>query len=69
MKEAIKHTVKYIILGVLVTAAFMILMCALLALPEFLSWLSGLIGGFMTWTIFIVAAVLFLSWCVSGRRF
>lgn len=69
MKKFIIEAVKYVVLGVLATAAFTILMCALLALPELLSYLSGLIGGFMTWAIFIAAAVLFLSWCVSGRRF
>lgn len=69
MKKLIIEAVKYIVLGVLATAAFTILMCALLALPELLNYVSGLIGGFMTWVLFISAVVLFLSWCVSERRF
>lgn len=53
------------LLGIVVCALFIVVMCLLLAIPDMLNWLSGYIGVFMTWVIFLFIVVSIILGCIS----
>ena len=65
MKEVIKHTVKYIVLGIIATALVLAIFALFLAMPSILAWVAGHIGGFLTYGLFILSIAGFIYWCLS----
>lgn len=67
MKEII-YILGWLLMGILATILFLGAMCLFLAMPDILEWLSGYIGEFMTWVIFLGGILLFIAWCVDKGR-
>jgi hypothetical protein len=65
MKEVIKHTAKYIVLGIIVTALILAVLTLFLAMPSILAWVAGYLGGFLTYGLFILSIAGFIYWCLS----
>lgn len=65
MKEAIKHAVKYIVLGIIVTALVLAVFTLFLAMPSILEWVAGYIGEFMTWVVFIFIIGAVIAYCLA----
>lgn len=65
MKEVIKHTVKFIALGIIATALVLAIFALFLAMPSILAWVAGYIGGFLTYGLFILGIGGFIYWCLS----
>lgn len=53
------------LLGIVVSALFVAFMWLLLSVPDMLNWLSGYIGVFMTWVIFLFVVVSVILGCIS----
>ena len=53
------------LLGLVVCTLFVLGMCFLLSIPDMLNWLSGYIGVFMTWVIFLFVVVSIILGCIS----
>lgn len=65
MKEGIKHTAKYIVLGIIATALVLAVFTLFLAMPDILEWVAGYIGEFMTWVLFIFIVGAVILYCVA----
>lgn len=65
MKEVIKHTAKYLVLGIIATALVLAVFALFLAMPSILAWLAGYLGGFLTYGLFILSIAGFIYWCLS----
>ena len=65
MKEVIKHTAKYIVLGIIATALVLAVFTLFLAMPSILEWLAGYIGTTFTWILFILGIGGFIYWFLS----
>lgn len=65
MKEAIKHAVKYMVLGIIATALVLAVFTLFLAMPDILEWVAGYIGEFMTWVVFIFIIGAVILYCVA----
>lgn len=65
MKEAIKHTVKYMVLGIIAIALVLAVFTLFLAMPSILEWLSGYIGTTMTWVVFIFIIIAVIFYCTA----
>lgn len=65
MKRAIIELIGCAVLGMVVCVLFILGMCFLLSIPEILNWLSGYIGVFMTWVIFLFIIVSIILGCIS----
>lgn len=65
MKEAIKIAVKYMVLGILATAAVLAVFTLCLAMPNILEWVAGYIGEFTTWVIFVFIVGAVITYCVA----
>lgn len=64
MKELL-YVAAWLLLGVLVTVAFIAIMCLCLAMPDILAWLSQYIGDFCTWVLFLFVVGGFIAWCIN----
>lgn len=53
------------LLGIVVCALFIVFMWLLLSVPDMLNWLSGYIGVFMTWVVFLFIVVSIILGCIS----
>ena len=67
MKEII-YILGWLLMGVLATFLFIAAMCLFLAMPDILEWISGYIGEFMTWVIFLGGIGVLIAWCVDKGR-
>lgn len=67
MKEIIS-VLGWLLMGVLATFLLLGAMCLFLAMPDILEWISGYIGEFMTWVIFLGGIGAFIAWCVDKGR-
>lgn len=65
MKRAIIELVGCAVLGMFVCVLFILGMCFLLSIPDMLNWLSGYIGVFMTWVIFLFIVISIILGCIS----
>lgn len=65
MKEVIKHTVKYIVLGIISTALVLAVFTLFLAMPSILEWLAGYIGTTFTLVLFIFAIGAVITYCIA----
>lgn len=65
MKEAIKIAVKYMVLGIIATAAVLAVFALCLAMPNFLEWVAGYIGDITTWVIFLFIVGVVILYCVA----
>jgi putative flippase GtrA len=65
MKEVIKHTAKYIVLGIVTTALVLAIFTLFLAMPSILEWLAGYIGTTFTWILFIFSIGAVITYCVA----
>lgn len=67
MKEII-YILGWLLMGVLATILFLAVMCLFLAMPDILEWISGYIGEFMTWVLFLTVVGCIIAWCVDKGR-
>lgn len=67
MKKLLFCITGTLILTVLLAIAFLAIITLCLAMPDILEWLSGYIGGFMTWTLFFLSIALFVSYCINSK--
>lgn len=67
MKEII-YILGWLLMGVLAIFLLLGAMCLFLAMPDILDWISGYIGEFMTWVIFLGGIGAFIAWCVDKGR-
>lgn len=67
MKEII-CILGWLLMGVLATILFLGAMCFFLAMPDILEWISGYIGEFMTWVLFLTVVGCIIAWCVDKGR-
>lgn len=67
MKEII-YILGWLLMGVLATILFLGAMCFFLAMPDILEWISGYIGEFMTWVLFLTVVGCIIAWCVDKGR-
>lgn len=65
MKKAIIELIGCVVLGIVVCTLFVLGMCFLLSIPDMMNWLSGYIGVFMTWVIFLFIIVSIILGCIS----
>lgn len=65
MKEVIKHTVKYLVLGIIAIAVVLAILTLFLAMPNILEWLSGYIGTTTTWVLFIFLIGAVITYCIA----
>lgn len=65
MKEVIKHTVKYLVLGIIATALVLAVFTLFLAMPDILEWLADYIGTTTTWFLFIFAIGAVIAYCIA----
>lgn len=65
MKEVIKHTAKYIVLGIIVTALVLAAFTLFLAMPDILEWVAGYIGTTTTWVLFIFIIGAVITYCLA----
>lgn len=65
MKRAILTAVIYAALGIILAVAICGVIALAQALPSILSWVSGYIGKFMTWVLFLGGVAAFIGWCVA----
>ena len=65
MKRAIIELIGCAVLGMVVCVLFILGMCFLLSIPDLMNWLSGYIGVFMTWVIFLFVIVSIILGCIS----
>lgn len=57
MKRAIIELIGCAVLGIVVCTLFVFVMWLLLSIPDMMDWLSGYIGVFMTWVIFLFIVI------------
>lgn len=67
MKKLLFHITGTLILTVLLAIAFLAIITLCLAMPDILEWLSGYIGGFMTWTLFLLSMALLFAYCIKSK--
>lgn len=65
MKEVIKHTAKYIVLGIIATVLVLAVFTLFLAMPDILEWVAGYIGKATTWILFIFIVGAVIAWCIA----
>ena len=65
MKETIKHTVKYIVLGIIATALVLAVFTLFLAMPSILEWLAGYIGTTFAWILFLFSIGAVITYCLA----
>lgn len=68
MKEFISIVVKDIVLAVIVGVVIIGALTLFLAVPDILEWLSGYIGGLMTYGLFISGMLIFIAYCVNHAK-
>lgn len=65
MKEVIKHTAKYMVLGIIATALVLAVFALFLAMPSILEWLAGYIGTTFTWILFLFSIGAVITYCLA----
>lgn len=68
MKEFISIVVKDIVLAVIVGVVIIGALTLFLAVPDILEWLSGYIGGLMTYGLFISGMLLFFAYFINRAK-
>lgn len=68
MKEFISIVVKDIVLAVIVGVVIIGALTLFLAVPDILEWLSGYIGGLMTYGLFISGMLLFFAHFINRAK-
>ena len=66
--KTIFYFLGWLLMGVLAPILFLAAMCLFLAMPDILELISGYIGEFMTWVIFLGGIGVFIAWCVDKGR-
>ena len=67
MKEIFSIVVKNIVLAALVGVALLGTITLCVAMPNILEWLTGYIGGFLTYSLFFLAIGGFIYWGVTRK--
>lgn len=63
--KGLLYIVAQLLLGLFVTAAFLVIMYLCLATPDILEWLSQYIGDFCTWVLFLLVIGGIIAWCID----
>lgn len=65
MKRAILTAVIYAALGIILAVAICAVIALVQALPSIFDWVSGYIGEFMTWVVFIFIVGAVILYCIA----
>jgi hypothetical protein len=68
MKKIISIVVKNIVLAVILGVVIIGALTLFLAVPDILEWISGYIGGLMTYGLFISGMLLFIAYCINHAK-
>jgi hypothetical protein len=64
--------IKYAAKLIAITAILMVVviggLALFLAVTDILAWISGYIGGLMTYGLFISGMLLFFAWCINHAK-
>jgi hypothetical protein len=70
MKKIIKAIAEIAVcalLGIIASAVILAALTFFVAMPDILNWVASYIGGFLTYSLYIIGIGGFIYWCLSRK--